>query len=194
MKNKLGFMAVALIAAGVAQVDAAVVMTLKLDSKTISQSSSPQQVSLDAFLQISGASATDKLSAYTLVLDLPTVATSPTTSWVASGPHYANRFTGNGINNPAAGAGKFGIAEDATTYVALNDGMGLFTLTVTIPANTAANTYPLHWSFNDLIDADGNSYTAGLSDGAITVSVPEPSTLGLIGVACMLVMRRQRKA
>lgn len=183
--KKMALFTVAVVAGLAASSQAALI--LQMDSASVPQSASPQQVSVDCKITWSGTATT--VAAYSLVVDIPAALTSPTVTVAAGG------FNGGNLSQVALGGGSNGVADDTGSPVAMGDGsvLKLFHLTVTVPANTAVGSYPLHLHDYDISDGAANSFVISSAvDGSIGVTtVPEPTTLGILGVAGMMLMRRK---
>lgn len=79
--------------------------------------------------------------------------------------------------------------------VALTAGTGLVRIPVLADAVATAGNYPLNVTFAQFVPNTGSPVSADtLVAGTVTVAVPEPASLGLVGVVGFLAMRRQRKA
>ena len=141
-----------------------------------------------------------------LVADRGTFGASTDTSARAGLPQFlgtANFFDIGDIGDPAQGrtAAVVDNLSDATAGESVDQGQfkGLFLATFTVPADAVRGDFiglsvdRDFTSFSTPADADGNStllpYDAA---SAVIVVTPEPASLGLLGGAAALLLRRRR--
>jgi hypothetical protein len=88
------------------------------------------------------------------------------------------------------------VANDTSPAISLDNNDGLFQINYQITANTSG-TYTFNFTpaLTQIFDNNNQALDIALHGGTLTVaSVPEPASLGMLGLSAMLLMRRRRRA